>query len=109
MCEESLNVHCAFSLTRSVITVTDILLFLPSCVSSLIWRYPSDVQDFRDAVTKASRQSGKPVIEERHLNQILYYLPQLYELNQYLLKEFKERVASWYASYKICLYTRVYV
>ncbi|XP_070827670.1 FYVE, RhoGEF and PH domain-containing protein 6-like [Chaetodon trifascialis] len=51
--------------------------------------------DFRDAVSKASRQSGKPVIEERLLNQILYYLPQLYELNQDLLRELKQRVAKW--------------
>lgn len=49
--------------------------------------------DFRDAVSKASRQ--KPVIEERLLNQILYYLPQLYELNQDLLRELKQRVAQW--------------
>ncbi|XP_035521598.1 FYVE, RhoGEF and PH domain-containing protein 6-like [Morone saxatilis] len=52
--------------------------------------------DFRDAVSKAPGQSGKPVIEERHLNQILYYLPQLYELNQDLLRELKERVAKWH-------------
>lgn len=51
--------------------------------------------DFRDAVSTASRQSGKPVIEERLLNQILYYLPQLYELNQDLLRELKHRVAKW--------------
>ncbi|XP_061085140.1 FYVE, RhoGEF and PH domain-containing protein 6-like [Conger conger] len=51
--------------------------------------------DFRDAVAKASRQSGKPVIEERILNQILYYLPQLYELNRDLLRELEERVAHW--------------
>ncbi|XP_036373741.1 FYVE, RhoGEF and PH domain-containing protein 6 [Megalops cyprinoides] len=51
--------------------------------------------DFRDAVAKASRQSGKPVIEERVLNQILYYLPQLYELNRDLLRELEERVAHW--------------
>ncbi|XP_061576975.1 FYVE, RhoGEF and PH domain-containing protein 6-like [Cololabis saira] len=51
--------------------------------------------DFRDAVTAAPRQSGKPVIEERLLNQILYYLPQLYELNQDLLREFTQRVAKW--------------
>ncbi|XP_014885674.1 FYVE, RhoGEF and PH domain-containing protein 6-like [Poecilia latipinna] len=51
--------------------------------------------DFREAVHKASRQNGKPVIEERHLNQILYYLPQLYELNQDLLKELEQRVANW--------------
>uniref|UniRef100_A0A3B5MW70 FYVE, RhoGEF and PH domain containing 6 n=1 Tax=Xiphophorus couchianus TaxID=32473 RepID=A0A3B5MW70_9TELE len=50
--------------------------------------------DFREAVHKASRQNGKPVIEERHLNQILYYLPQLYELNQDLLKELEQRVAN---------------
>uniref|UniRef100_A0A3B4VKM9 FYVE, RhoGEF and PH domain containing 6 n=2 Tax=Seriola dumerili TaxID=41447 RepID=A0A3B4VKM9_SERDU len=51
--------------------------------------------DFRDAVSKASRQNGKPVIEERLLNQILYYLPQLYELNQDLLRELKQRLAKW--------------
>ncbi|XP_062404047.1 FYVE, RhoGEF and PH domain-containing protein 6-like [Sardina pilchardus] len=51
--------------------------------------------DFRDAVAKVSQQAGKPVIEERNLNQILYYLPQLYELNQDLLKELEERVAQW--------------
>lgn len=56
----------------------------------------SDPQDFRGAVLNASRQNGKPVIEERLLNQILYYLPQLYELNQDLLRELKQRVAKWY-------------
>uniref|UniRef100_A0A673ZNG4 FYVE, RhoGEF and PH domain containing 6 n=1 Tax=Salmo trutta TaxID=8032 RepID=A0A673ZNG4_SALTR len=51
--------------------------------------------DFRDAVAKASRPSGKPIIEEAILNQILYYLPQLYELNQDLLRELEDRVAQW--------------
>lgn len=51
--------------------------------------------DFRDAVAHASRQLGKPVIEDRILNQILYYLPQLYELNRDLLKELEERLLSW--------------
>ncbi|XP_062863074.1 FYVE, RhoGEF and PH domain-containing protein 6 [Trichomycterus rosablanca] len=51
--------------------------------------------DFRDSVAKASRASGKPVVEERVLNQILYYLPQLYELNKDLLRELEERVAHW--------------
>uniref|UniRef100_G1PT88 FYVE, RhoGEF and PH domain-containing protein 6 n=1 Tax=Myotis lucifugus TaxID=59463 RepID=G1PT88_MYOLU len=51
--------------------------------------------DFRDAVAHASRQLGKPVIEDRILNQILYYLPQLYELNRDLLKELEERVSNW--------------
>ncbi|KAM4618581.1 FYVE, RhoGEF and PH domain-containing protein 6-like [Polymixia lowei] len=51
--------------------------------------------DFRDAVSKASRQLGKPVIEERILSQILYSLPQLYELNQDLLRELEQRVAKW--------------
>ncbi|GLD71041.1 FYVE, RhoGEF and PH domain-containing protein 6-like protein [Lates japonicus] len=59
-------------------------------------------RDFRDAVSKASRQNGKPVIEERLLNQILYYLPQLYELNQDLLRELKQRLAKWYI--KKCFY-----
>lgn len=57
---------------------------------------PDPWQDFRDAVAKTSRLSGKPVIEERILNQILYYLPQLYELNRDLLRELEERVACWY-------------
>ncbi|XP_051977132.1 FYVE, RhoGEF and PH domain-containing protein 6 isoform X1 [Xyrauchen texanus] len=51
--------------------------------------------DFRDAVAKATRASGKPLLEEKVLNQILYYLPQLYELNKDLLKELEERVAHW--------------
>ncbi|XP_004700445.1 FYVE, RhoGEF and PH domain-containing protein 6 isoform X2 [Echinops telfairi] len=51
--------------------------------------------DFRDAVTHASRLLGKPVIEDRILNQILYYLPQLYELNRDLLKELEERMLNW--------------
>ncbi|XP_007503285.2 FYVE, RhoGEF and PH domain-containing protein 6 [Monodelphis domestica] len=51
--------------------------------------------DFRDAVAQASRQLGKPVIEDRILNQILYYLPQLYELNRDLLKELEERMLNW--------------
>lgn len=51
--------------------------------------------DFRDSVLQASGQSGKPVVEERHLNQILYSLPQLYELNQDLLRELQHRVARW--------------
>ncbi|XP_061899037.1 FYVE, RhoGEF and PH domain-containing protein 6-like [Entelurus aequoreus] len=51
--------------------------------------------DFREAVAEASRQSGKPVIEDRLLNQILYYLPQLYELNQALLQELQNRLALW--------------
>ncbi|XP_054519388.2 FYVE, RhoGEF and PH domain-containing protein 6 isoform X3 [Pan troglodytes] len=54
-----------------------------------------DKQDFRDAVAHASRQLGKPVIEDRILNQILYYLPQLYELNRDLLKELEERMLHW--------------
>lgn len=66
-----------------------------------------DLQDFRESVNKASQQSGKPVIEERLLNQILYYLPQLYELNQNLLLELKQRVTQWYKElpYKTSLYT----
>ncbi|NXD57290.1 FGD6 protein, partial [Corvus moneduloides] len=52
-------------------------------------------QDFRDAVSHASRQLGKPVIEDRILNQILYYLPQLYELNRDLLRELEERLSHW--------------
>uniref|UniRef100_A0A8C5BMH6 FYVE, RhoGEF and PH domain containing 6 n=1 Tax=Gadus morhua TaxID=8049 RepID=A0A8C5BMH6_GADMO len=55
----------------------------------------SSENDFREAVSKASNQSGKPVIEERFLNQILYNLPQLYELNQDLLRELEQRVHNW--------------
>ncbi|XP_056131905.1 FYVE, RhoGEF and PH domain-containing protein 6 [Lampris incognitus] len=51
--------------------------------------------DFRDAAAKATRQNGKPVVEERILSQILYYLPQLYQLNRDLLRELEERVAHW--------------
>ncbi|KAL0962905.1 hypothetical protein UPYG_G00346960 [Umbra pygmaea] len=51
--------------------------------------------DFRDAVAKATRQNGKGVVEERILTQILYYLPQLYQLNKDLLRELEERVAHW--------------
>ncbi|CAN9508484.1 unnamed protein product [Ophioblennius macclurei] len=51
--------------------------------------------DFRDAVAKATRHNGKPVVEERTLSQILYYLPQLYQLNRDLLRELEERVAHW--------------
>lgn len=57
-------------------------------------------QDFRDAVAHASRQLGKPVIEDRILNQILYYLPQLYELNRDLLRELEERLSHWWLSVK---------
>ncbi|KAI3366642.1 hypothetical protein L3Q82_009336 [Scortum barcoo] len=52
-------------------------------------------QDFRDAVATATRQNGKPVVDERILNQILYYLPQLYQLNRDLLRELEDRVAHW--------------
>lgn len=51
--------------------------------------------DFRNAVNEASRQNPKPVIEDRLLDQILYNLPQLYELNQDLLKELRQRVETW--------------
>ncbi|XP_072511703.1 FYVE, RhoGEF and PH domain-containing protein 6 [Notamacropus eugenii] len=57
--------------------------------------------DFRDAVAQASRQFGKPVIEDRILNQILYYLPQLYELNRDLLKELEERMLNWIEQQRI--------
>lgn len=51
--------------------------------------------DFRDAVATATRQNGKAIVDERILCQILYYLPQLYELNKDLLKELEDRVAHW--------------
>ncbi|XP_061495523.1 FYVE, RhoGEF and PH domain-containing protein 6 isoform X2 [Rhineura floridana] len=57
--------------------------------------------DFRDSVAHASRQLGKPVIEDRILNQILYYLPQLYELNRDLLRELEERLSHWIDHHRI--------
>nr|XP_033809188.1 FYVE, RhoGEF and PH domain-containing protein 6 isoform X2 [Geotrypetes seraphini] len=57
--------------------------------------------DFWDAVAHASRQLGKAVIEDKILNQILYYLPQLYELNQAMLRELEERMAHWNEHQKI--------
>ncbi|KAK7891316.1 hypothetical protein WMY93_023279 [Mugilogobius chulae] len=53
------------------------------------------LQDFRNAVYAASKRSGKHVIEDSLLNQILFYLPQFYELNKQLLKELQQRVATW--------------
>ncbi|XP_068132896.1 FYVE, RhoGEF and PH domain-containing protein 6 [Hyperolius riggenbachi] len=57
--------------------------------------------DFRCAVAQASKNLGKPVIEDRILNQILYYLPQLYELNRDVLRELQERMAQWNEQQKI--------
>uniref|UniRef100_A0A669CS22 FYVE, RhoGEF and PH domain containing 6 n=1 Tax=Oreochromis niloticus TaxID=8128 RepID=A0A669CS22_ORENI len=66
------------------------------CVQSFVRINPCvSLQDFRDAVAKATRQNGKPVVDERILCQILYYLPQLYQLNKDLLRELEERVAHW--------------
>lgn len=57
--------------------------------------------DFRFAVAQTSQTLGKPVIEDRILNQILYYLPQLYELNRDVLRELKERMSQWNEHQKI--------
>ncbi|XP_018418910.1 PREDICTED: FYVE, RhoGEF and PH domain-containing protein 6 [Nanorana parkeri] len=57
--------------------------------------------DFRYAVAQASKNLGKPVIEDRILNQILYYLPQLYELNRDVLRELQERMSQWNEHQKI--------
>ncbi|XP_053319602.1 FYVE, RhoGEF and PH domain-containing protein 6 [Spea bombifrons] len=57
--------------------------------------------DFRNAVAQASRHLGKSVIEEKILNQILYYLPQLYELNRDVLRELEERMSQWSEHQKI--------
>ncbi|KAM8973268.1 FYVE, RhoGEF and PH domain-containing protein 6 isoform 2-T2 [Pelodytes ibericus] len=57
--------------------------------------------DFRDAVAQASRNLGKAVIEDKILNQILYYLPQLYELNRDVLRELEERMSPWNDHQKI--------
>ncbi|OCT87522.1 FYVE, RhoGEF and PH domain-containing protein 6 [Xenopus laevis] len=57
--------------------------------------------DFRYAVAQASRHFGKPVIEEKILNKILYYLPQLYELNRDVLRELEERMSQWTEQQKI--------
>uniref|UniRef100_UPI00358F04C2 FYVE, RhoGEF and PH domain-containing protein 6 isoform X2 n=1 Tax=Myxine glutinosa TaxID=7769 RepID=UPI00358F04C2 len=51
--------------------------------------------DFRDAVDKANQTLGRPIIDERTLNQILFYLPQLYKLNQDLLRDLEERLSCW--------------
>ncbi|KAM3925101.1 FYVE, RhoGEF and PH domain-containing protein 6 [Leptodactylus fuscus] len=57
--------------------------------------------DFRYAVAQASKHLGKPVIEDKILNQILYYLPQLYELNRDVLRELRERMSQWSEQQKI--------
>ncbi|XP_040264853.1 FYVE, RhoGEF and PH domain-containing protein 6 [Bufo bufo] len=57
--------------------------------------------DFRYAVAQASKHLGKPVIEDKTLNQILYYLPQLYELNRDVLRELQERMSQWSEQQKI--------
>ncbi|KAG9490402.1 hypothetical protein GDO78_005980 [Eleutherodactylus coqui] len=57
--------------------------------------------DFRYAVAQASKYLGKPVIEDKILNQILYYLPQLYELNRDVLRELQERMSQWSEQQKI--------
>ncbi|XP_075716222.1 FYVE, RhoGEF and PH domain-containing protein 6 [Rhinoderma darwinii] len=57
--------------------------------------------DFRYAVAQASKHLGKPVIEDKILNQILYYLPQLYELNRDVLRELQERMSQWSEQQKI--------
>ncbi|KAG8578072.1 hypothetical protein GDO81_010372 [Engystomops pustulosus] len=57
--------------------------------------------DFRFAVAQASQHLGKPVIEDKILNQILYYLPQLYELNRDVLRELRERMSQWSEQQKI--------
>lgn len=69
-----------------------------ACVNSVCL-----LQDFRDAVAKATRQNGKPVVDERILSQILYYLPQLYQLNRDLLRELEDRVAHWYFNFIVLL------
>uniref|UniRef100_A0A8C4N6P0 FYVE, RhoGEF and PH domain-containing protein 6 n=1 Tax=Eptatretus burgeri TaxID=7764 RepID=A0A8C4N6P0_EPTBU len=51
--------------------------------------------DFRGAVDKANQTLGRPIIDERTLDQILFYLPQLYKLNQDLLRDLEERLACW--------------
>ncbi|XP_053572866.1 FYVE, RhoGEF and PH domain-containing protein 6 [Bombina bombina] len=57
--------------------------------------------DFRYAVAQTSKQLGKPVVEDKVLNQILYYLPQLYELNCDVLRELEERMSPWNENQKI--------
>ncbi|XP_029457455.1 FYVE, RhoGEF and PH domain-containing protein 6 isoform X2 [Rhinatrema bivittatum] len=57
--------------------------------------------DFRDAVAHASRQLGKTIIEDKVLSQILYYLPQLYELNRDMLRELEDRMLHWNEQQKI--------
>ncbi|CAH2277743.1 FYVE, and PH domain-containing 6 [Pelobates cultripes] len=57
--------------------------------------------DFRNSVAQTARNLGKQVIEDKILNQILYYLPQLYELNRDVLRELEERMSQWSEHQKI--------
>uniref|UniRef100_A0A8C5WDA9 FYVE, RhoGEF and PH domain containing 6 n=1 Tax=Leptobrachium leishanense TaxID=445787 RepID=A0A8C5WDA9_9ANUR len=59
------------------------------------------LQDFRTAVAQTAKHLGKSVIEDKILNQILYYLPQLYELNRDVLRELEERMSQWNEHQKI--------
>ncbi|CAJ0962635.1 unnamed protein product, partial [Ranitomeya imitator] len=72
-----------------------------SCGDNIKVTAPYYLRDFRYAVAQASRHLGKPVIEDKILNQILYYLPQLYELNRDVLRELKERMSQWSEQQKI--------
>lgn len=55
--------------------------------------------DFRNALKSASERDH--VLPENELNKILSYLPQLYNLNQELLRDFEARVNDWSCNPKI--------
>ncbi len=55
-------------------------------------------QDFRATVDNAELE--RPVLPPQLLNQILKYLPELYELNKGLLRDLKERISKWYVWHK---------
>ena len=57
--------------------------------------------DFRQALKSASRGNQELIMPEGELNKILNYLPQLYNLNQDLLRDFESRVNNWMTNPKI--------
>lgn len=57
--------------------------------------------DFRQALKSASQGDQELIIPEGELSKILHYLPQLYNLNQDLLKDFESRVSDWQTNPKI--------
>uniref|UniRef100_A0ABM0MPC1 FYVE, RhoGEF and PH domain-containing protein 6-like n=1 Tax=Saccoglossus kowalevskii TaxID=10224 RepID=A0ABM0MPC1_SACKO len=56
---------------------------------------------FRSAVNAANSRASKKIISQEDLNQILYYLPQLTEINQDLLSKLQDRIEKWETCPKI--------